>query len=162
MRVQRFSKQSEIAAPPAVVFAWHEQPGAVERLTPPWERVEMVQRATGLQTGARAVFKVYTGPFWRRWVAEHIEYEPPHLFADIQRQGPFAYWQHRHWFEPTARGTTLMIDEIDYALPLGWLGEWLAGGFTRAKLQRMFDYRHQVVAEQLNNDGSWNNRQTTS
>jgi hypothetical protein len=162
MKTRRFIKQSEIAAPPAAVFAWHEQPGAVERLTPPWERVEMVQRATGLQPGARVVFKVYTGPFWRRWVAEHTEYEPPHLFADIQRQGPFAYWHHRHRFEPTTKGTTLMIDEIEYALPLGWLGELVAGNFTRAKLQRMFDYRHRVVAEQLNNAEAWNNRRTTS
>lgn len=148
--MQRFSKQSEILAPPDVVFAWHEKPGAVERLTPPWERAEMIQQATSLQVGARVIFKVYTGPFWQRWVAEHTEYEPPHLFADIQRQGPFAYWYHRHRFEPTAHGTTMMIDEIDYALPMGWLGELVAGSFTRAKLQKMFDYRHQVVAEQLN------------
>ena len=110
----------------------------------------MVQRATGLHVGARVIFKVYTGPFWRRWVAEHTEYEPPHLFADVQRQGPFAYWHHRHRFEPTERGTTLMTDEIDYALPLGWLGELFGGAFTRVKLQRMFDYRHQVVAQQFN------------
>jgi ligand-binding SRPBCC domain-containing protein len=150
MKVQRFCKQSEILAPPAAVFAWHEQPGAVERLTPPWERVEMVQRATGLQVGARVIFKVYTGPFWRRWIAEHTEYHPPHLFADVQRQGPFAYWHHCHRFEPTARGTTLMTDEIDYALPLGRLGELFGGAFARARLQQMFDYRHQVVALQFN------------
>jgi hypothetical protein len=150
MKVQRFSKQSEILAPPAEVFAWHEQPGAVERLTPPWERIEMVQRATSLQVGAQVIFKVYTGPFWPRWVAEHTEYDPPHLFADVQRQGPFAYWRHLHRFEPTEDGTTRMTDEIDYALPLGRLAEFVAGDFTRAKLQRMFDYRHQVVAAQFN------------
>lgn len=144
--MQRFSKQSEILAPPDVVFAWHEKPGAVERLTPPWESVEMLERATGLHVGARVVFKVFTGPFWQRWVAEHTEYQPPHLFADIQRQGPFAYWHHRHRFEPTAHGTTLMTDDIEYALPLGWLGEFFGGAFTRRKLQRMFDYRHKVVA----------------
>lgn len=144
--MQRFSKQSEILAPPDVVFAWHEKPGAVERLTPPWESVEMLERATGLHVGARVVFKVFTGPFWQRWVAEHTEYQPPHLFADIQRQGPFAYWHHRHRFEATAHGTTLMTDDIEYALPLGWLGEFFGGAFTRRKLQRMFDYRHKVVA----------------
>ena len=149
MKTQRFIKQSEIAAPPEVVFAWHEQPGAVERLTPPWERVEMLERADNLHVGARFVFKVFTGPFWQRWVAEHTEYQPPHLFADVQRQGPFAYWYHRHRFEPTNRGTTLMTDEIEYALPLGWLGEVFGGAFTRKKLQRMFDYRHQVVIEQM-------------
>ena len=66
-----------------------------------------------------------------------------------QRRGPFAYWRHRHRFEPTARGTTLMTDEVEYALPLGWLGELIAGGAVRARLQRMFDYRHRVVAEKM-------------
>ena len=149
MKTQRFIKQSEIAAPPEVVFAWHELPDAVERLTPPWERAEVVEKSKGLQVGARVIFKVFVGPFSRLWVAEHIEYEPPHLFVDIQRQGPFAFWLHRHRFEPTGRGTTLMTDDVEYALPLGWLGELVAGAFSRKKLQRMFDYRHQVVAEQL-------------
>jgi ligand-binding SRPBCC domain-containing protein len=149
MKMQRFIKQSEIAAPPETVFAWHEQPGAVERLTPPWERLEVLEHPDGLRVGTRVVFKVRTGPFRRLWVAEHTEYKPPHLFADIQRQGPFAYWYHRHRFEPAPRGATLMIDEIEYALPLGWLGELVAGNFARDKLERMFDYRHRVVAEQL-------------
>lgn len=149
MKIQHFRKESEVLAPPSEVFAWHEQPGAVERLTPPWERVEMVQPATGLHAGAEVIFKVFTGPFSQLWVAEHTEYDPPHLFTDVQRRGPFAYWRHRHRFEPTERGTTLMIDDIEYALPMGWLGELFGGAFTRAKLQRMFDYRHQVVAEQF-------------
>lgn len=150
MTKQRFVKQSEVSAPPVEVFAWHERPGAVERLTPPWERVEMIERGDGLRVGTRVVFKVFAGPFARLWVAEHVEYDPPHLFADVQRRGPFAYWYHRHRFAPTAQETTLMIDEVEYALPLGGLGAWLGGGFVRAKLQKMFDYRHQVVQQSFN------------
>lgn len=149
MKRRRFIKQSEIAAPPAAVFDFHEQPRAVEALTPPWERVEVVEHAGGLSVGTRVVFKMFIGPIPRLWVAEHTEYVPPHLFIDIQRRGPFAYWCHRHRFEPTAQGTTLMTDEVEYALPLGWLGELIAGGAVRAKLQRMFDYRHRIVAEKM-------------
>lgn len=149
MKTRRFIKQSEIAAPPAAVFAFHEQPRAVEALTPPWERVEVVEHAGGLSVGTRVVFKVFVGPISRLWVAEHTEYVPPHLFVDIQRRGPFAYWSHRHLFEPTAQGTTLMTDEVEYALPLGWLGELIAGRAVRAKLQRMFDYRHCIVGETM-------------
>ncbi|HMV85877.1 MAG TPA: SRPBCC family protein [Blastocatellia bacterium] len=138
---------TEIPASPELVFAWHEQPGAVEKLTPPWEKVEMVERGNGLRVGTRVVFKVFTGPIGQKWVAEHVEYDPPRLFADIQRQGPFVYWYHRHRFEPTAAGTTLMIDDIEYELPFGWLGELVGGGFTRAKLEKMFAYRHQVVQD---------------
>jgi ligand-binding SRPBCC domain-containing protein len=146
---QRFIKQSEVAAPPEAVFAFHEQPRAVEALTPPWERVEVVEAPGSLLPGTRVVFKIFLGPFSRDWVAEHTEYVPPRLFADIQRRGPFAYWYHRHRFEPTPQGTTLMTDEVEYALPFGWLGELIAGRAVRAKLQKMFDYRHRVVAEQM-------------
>lgn len=151
---QKFIQTSEIQAPCEEVFAWHERPGAVLELTPPWEQVEMVERGAGLQVGTRVVFKIHNGPLSQTWVAEHVEYAPPHLFADVQRRGPFAHWYHRHRFEPTPRGTTLMTDEIEYAVPLGWLGELVAGWFVRAKLKKMFDYRHQVVAKAFQNSVS--------
>lgn len=147
MSRHKFIKTSEIHASQQEVFAWHELPGAVERLTPPWEKVQMVKRGDNLQVGTRVIFKVFTGPIPQTWVAEHVEYDPPSLFVDVQRQGPFAYWHHRHRFEPTERGTTMMIDEVEYELPFGWLGDFFGGAFTRSKLQKMFDYRHQVVLD---------------
>ena len=149
MRVRKFIKQSEIEAPPDAVFAFHEKPYAFAELMPPWEKAEIVQPAGGIQPGSRAVIKTYVGPFPQIWEAEHVEYIPNRLFADVQRRGPFAYWYHRHRFEPTDRGTTLMIDEIEYALPWGWLGDLLAGRVVRKKLARVFDYRHQVLAEKF-------------
>ncbi|NOT60480.1 MAG: SRPBCC family protein [Acidobacteria bacterium] len=145
MKKQTFIKQTEINATPAELFAWHERPDALERLTPPWEKVKVLERGNGLAVGTRVVLQMVGGPLPLRWVAEHVEYQPPHLFADVQRKGPFAYWYHRHRFEPTARGTTLMTDEIEYAMPFGQLGEWVAGWFVHKKLQRMFDHRHRVV-----------------
>ncbi|MFZ4627626.1 MAG: SRPBCC family protein [Blastocatellia bacterium] len=147
MERQRFIWESEVPASPEEVFAWHEAPGAVEKLTPPWEKVQMVERGESLAVGTRVVFRVQAGPFWKTWVAEHVAYDPPYLFADQQREGPFAYWLHRHRFERTERGTTRMIDEIEYTLPLGWLGQLGGGIFTRAKLTKMFTYRHQVVLD---------------
>ncbi|MGE0886202.1 MAG: SRPBCC family protein [Blastocatellales bacterium] len=147
MSRHKFIKTSEIPASQQEVFDWHELPGAVERLTPPWEKVQMVERGDNLQVGTRVIFKVFTGPISQTWVAEHVEYDPPSLFVDVQRQGPFAYWHHRHRFEPTERGTTMMIDEVEYELPFGWLGDLFGGAFTRSKLQKMFDYRHQVVLD---------------
>lgn len=151
MSNQKFMHTSEIQANPASVFAWHERPGTVEELTPPWEKVEILERGNGLQIGTRVVFRIHSGLWPQTWVAEHVEYAPPHLFADVQRRGPFAYWYHRHRFELTPRGTTLMTDEIEYKLPLGWLGELVAGWFVRAKLKKMFEYRHQVVAKAFHN-----------
>jgi len=145
VRTHKFILESEVPASPDEVFAWHELPGAVERLTPPWEKVEITERAATLQVGTRVVFQIVMGPLRKTWIAEHVEYDPPHLFTDVQREGPFAYWRHQHRFTATDRGTTLMRDEVEYALPLGLVGEIFGGAFTRAKLRRMFEYRHQVV-----------------
>lgn len=150
MKIRRFIKQTELEAPPEEVFAFHEQTGAMMKLMPPWERTEAIKLPDDIRVGARTILKTRIGPFWRTWEAEHSEYVPGRLFVDVQRQGPFAYWQHRHRFEPTPKGTTLMIDEIEYALPMGWLGDLLGGAFVRAKLQRVFDYRHQVLEEKFN------------
>ena len=37
-----FERAVRIARAAEEVFLWHERPGAFARLTPPWERVEMV------------------------------------------------------------------------------------------------------------------------
>jgi uncharacterized protein (TIGR01777 family) len=53
---------------------------------------------------------------------------------------------HTHRFEAVTEVQTRLSDHIDYRLPLGALGRFVAGGFVRAKLQRMFNYRHAVTA----------------
>jgi ligand-binding SRPBCC domain-containing protein len=139
----RFIKESRIAAPPEAVFAFHESPGALERLTPPWEKVEVVEGGTSIRPGSRVVLRTRLGPFSLRWIAEHTEYDPPRSFADRQVSGPFASWSHRHQFEDDGAGGTLLRDEVEYEPPLGWLGRRLGGRYLEGKLRSLFDYRHE-------------------
>jgi ligand-binding SRPBCC domain-containing protein len=149
MKMQKFIKQTELQASPEEVFAFHEQPQAIMQLMPPWERTEAIQFPDNLKVGARTVLKTYLGPFSQTWEAEHTQYVANRLFVDVQRKGPFAHWEHRHRFEPTGKGT-MMIDEVIYALPFGWLGNLLVGAFVKAKLEKVFDYRHKVLEERFN------------
>jgi ligand-binding SRPBCC domain-containing protein len=135
-----FVKESRIAAPPATVFAFHESPGAFLRLSPPWEKVELLEGGDSLKPGARAVIRTKVGPFWVKWVAEHTDYEPGRMFADRQIEGPFARWEHRHLFLDDGKGGTRLVDEVDYEPPLGRL---LSGGMLEDKLRRLFDFRHE-------------------
>jgi ligand-binding SRPBCC domain-containing protein len=141
----RFVKESRIGAPPDRVFAFHESPGALSRLTPPWEALEVIEGGTSIKPGSRVVLRMRVGPFQVRWVAEHTEYEPGRLFADRQVSGPFARWHHRHWFLDDGQGGTLLRDEVEYEPPLGSLGRLVAGRFLEKKLRKTFDYRHQVT-----------------
>lgn len=144
----RFVKETRIAASPDAVFAFHESPGALARLVPPWENVRITEGGGSLHIGSRVVLKSALGPIRLTWVAEHMEYAPPHLFADRQVSGPFAKWYHRHHFLDDGHGGTILRDEVEYELPYGWLGQ-LGSSFVKRKLDRMFDYRHQVTKQTL-------------
>jgi uncharacterized protein (TIGR01777 family) len=144
-----FVRRCRVDAPAEEVFRWHTRPGALERLTPPWEPVEVVERSGGVGDGDRAVLRMRMGPFRRRWVAEHRDYQEGHHFRDVQVAGPFASWEHTHTVQPEGAGTCTIEDRIEYALPLGPVGRLLGGGLVRRKLERAFAYRHEVLRHDL-------------
>ena len=145
----RFVKESRIAAPPSEVFAFHEAPGAFERLAPPGRKLEVLEGGDSIRDGARLTFRTALGPLPITWVAEHSEYDPPHGFADRQVSGPFASWFHRHRFLDDGEGGTILRDEVDYQPPLGLLGRLLAGPLLVRMLRQMFDHRHEVTKRLL-------------
>jgi len=74
MAAEVFVRRTRIDAPVGEVFRWYARPGALERLTSPWESVELVERTGGIEDGARAVLRMRIGPLRRHWVAEHRHY----------------------------------------------------------------------------------------
>jgi hypothetical protein len=144
-----FSARSRMPVEATELFAWHAREGAFERLTPPWERVEVVERAgDGIREGARMVVRLHVGPVAQRWEARHTKYIEGSLFQDEQVSGPFSRWVHTHrmWPEPP---TSVLEDEVVYAPPLGAAGRALGGGMIRGRLEPMFAYRHAVTREDL-------------
>jgi ligand-binding SRPBCC domain-containing protein len=95
-----FVQRCRIAAPAEVVFGWHASPGALERLTPPWERVTVAERTGGIEDGSRVVLRVGVGPLRVGWTAIHRGNVEGRQFRDEQVEGPFARWIHTHSFQP--------------------------------------------------------------
>ncbi len=147
--MRTFVRRSRIDAPAEDLFAWHERPGAFERLTPPWERVRVVERSGGIRDGDRVVLEVPAGPFRARWSIQHRGYESGRSFEDVQTSGPFRHWRHVHRFIPDGPGASFLEDEIEYALPLGMLSEPLAGSIVEGRLARLFAYRHRTTRDDL-------------
>lgn len=117
-------------------FAWHERPGALTRLSPPWQPVGVRQEATSLRDGV-AVLGL---PGGRRWVATHLpeEYDAPHRFADRLTSRPFVVplpWLHRHELTDED-GRARLTDRVSTPVP-------------DRVLRPMFDYRHRQLADDL-------------
>ncbi|OYW13132.1 MAG: hypothetical protein B7Z55_17360, partial [Planctomycetales bacterium 12-60-4] len=149
MYVSQFRKRSLLPVDAATAFAWHERPGALQRLMPPWEQTQVIRPPNGLAPGTRVELKVRIGPFPKRWIAEHTRYMPAREFQDVQVAGPFAKFEHTHRILPRDEKSSWLEDEIDYAPPGGWLGNYFSGQFIRQQLQRMFRYRHAMTAADL-------------
>jgi ligand-binding SRPBCC domain-containing protein len=89
------------------------------------------------------------------WQARHLGWrwrlrsritalERPHHFADVQVQGPFASFEHHHYFEPVESGTR-MVDTWEHRAPLGPLG-WLADHLFLARyMRRLLETRHAAL-----------------
>lgn len=140
----RFTRTLDVACPAATLWAFHERPDAFALLLPPWERAVIVQPPTSLAIGTRVIIRQYLGPFWLTLTAEHVAFEPGHMFADRMSGGPFKSWLHRHIVEPTATGSRL-TDDIEYELRGGALANLVAGRYAEKRLDRMFTHRHEVT-----------------
>ena len=86
MMRRTFERRTRLEAPAEEVFGWHARPGALERLSPPWDPPVVESRTGGIEdAGARVVLRV--GPLRQRWVAEHYAAVPGREFRD-RRTGP--------------------------------------------------------------------------
>ena len=79
-----------------------------------------------------------------RWTTEITHVKEPYYFVDEQRFGPYAMWHHQHHFKEVDGGIE-MIDEVNYAIPFGWIGQLANWLFVSRKVNAIFDYRFEVL-----------------
>jgi uncharacterized protein (TIGR01777 family) len=148
--------ETPLPASAQAVFDWHVRPGnarhALPLLSPPTENITL-EKVSGpvSQPGSQTTFRLgVLGPLFIPWVAEHQNYQPGESFQDRQVRGPFASWLHTHQVKPITEQTCVLIDHIDYQLPLGRLGAWgdaILGHPIEKKLRALFNYRHHVMVQ---------------
>jgi len=85
---------------------------ALNRVPPPELAAGSGQKAAGVGSSIVTSFRVFSFlPIRRRWVARITEFEWDRYFADVQDEGPFKSWHHRHEFASARRngaeGTTI-------------------------------------------------------
>jgi hypothetical protein len=143
---------SDLPVPVADVWAWHQRVGALGRLLPPWEPIELVSQDAGVGEGARTTVRVGIGPVGVEWISEHLAPDPPYAFTDFQVEGPFARWQHRHLFSSLEDGGCEVEDRIEYELPFEPCSGLAVGRLMRERVERGIAYRHRVLARDFERD----------
>jgi len=134
---------------PEGVFDWHERPGALERLTPPWGDVEVLHRSGGIQDGGKVSLRIKRGPTSFRWDLTHRDYVYGKQFRDEQVKGPMESWVHTHTFSERPGGGTIAEDDIELEAPLGAAGAAVGPAFIKGELERLFRFRYQRLFTDL-------------
>lgn len=125
------------------LFAWHERPGAFQRLAPPWQEIRLISQSGGIRDGGSVVFRSRAGPIPFTWHAAHSGFLPGQRFVDEQRKGPFAHWVHTHEITPgVMSGTSVLTDTVQFSLPFHSLTWRFAGPGIKRDLERLFAFRH--------------------
>ena len=129
----------------ADTFAVFEDPHNLAKITPSWLnfQVKTPGRVT-MRKGAEITYRIKWLGLPMHWKTLIVEYEPPFLFVDEQAEGPYSLWRHHHTFKPMAEGT-LVCDHVDYALPVGILGDLAHRAVVARQLLEIFRYRQQEL-----------------
>ncbi len=153
MVIHTFTQSLRLPRSAHEVFAWHEQPGTLAKLISPGDPVRVVEHQAGRQgplgDGARVILRIGYWPLVIHWVAIHEGYEPGRQFIDVQVRGPFAFWRHTHTITGEGSDAALLTDHVEYALPLGKVGNAVAHRAVRVRIEKMFEWRHKVTADEL-------------
>ncbi|MDB6108664.1 MAG: cell division protein [Pedosphaera sp.] len=141
----RISLRTEINAP-------------IERVFDLARSIELHEHSTHV-TNERAVGGVTSGLIglgqevtWRArhfGIVQHLtvkitKLDRPKHFQDVMVSGAFKSMQHDHTFREQGTGT-LMIDQFDFAAPLGWLGRCAERLFLKSYMRRFLIQRNQIL-----------------
>lgn len=156
--------------PVGTVFAFFASPMNLPPLMPRWQQARIEEaimtpappppegaakniNAAGAGTKMILSFRPFPkAPFRLNWHARIEEFVWNDHFCDVQDNGPFEYWRHRHSVKAETRGEvsgTLLKDELEYAFrggPLGGLANAIAG---RRQIEAIFAYRQEQALKLL-------------
>jgi len=139
--------EQRLALPPERVFPFFSDPRNLEKITPDFLRFRVLGMTTPeIADGTLIDYALRLHGIPVRWQSRIESWTPNRRFVDEQIRGPYAWWHHTHEFEPDAGGT-IVRDRVRYRLPLGALGESVAGWLVRRDLAAVFDFRRKRIAE---------------
>lgn len=149
MKVYTLKKSQRLPIDLATAWAFFSDPRNLAQITPPGLQFKCLDEFAEMRPGLILKYRVRPLPGYRAtWVTEITHVEPPHFFVDEQRAGPYRMWHHQHHFRelPDGRGIE-MLDEVNYALPLGWLGQLFHKPVVLRELEKIFEFRRTTLVE---------------
>lgn len=137
-----FQKRSIMKTTLDRMIAFHEDPAALRRLTPPPIFVQLHEDTRTALNHGDVVFTLWFAVIPLKWHVRHEELPAGQVgFADRLLKGPLAYWRHEHIFTPVEGGVEL-TDRVTLEHKPGLPGLLTRLAFDGLPLAFLFFYRH--------------------
>lgn len=145
MKIYRLTREQKLPVSIQEAWAYFSTPKNLSEITPEDMRFRILSKPEPMYPGQ--IINYFVTPMLgvsMRWTTEITHVVEQKYFVDEQRFGPYAFWHHKHFFEADGSGV-ICRDEVDYALPFGFLGRLAHILFVRKKLESIFDFRHRKL-----------------
>ena len=140
--IHKLERTQVVPIPIAEAFEFFANPRNLERLTPDLVHFQFL-KAPPEKVSAGTILeyrlRIYGVPV--KWRTRIESVEPPNRFVDVQDKGPYAMWRHTHSFRKVDASHTEIRDHVEFAMPLGPLGEIAYRLLVAGSLREIFDYR---------------------
>lgn len=144
MKTERCIRRVRLDAPAQRAFAWHARSEAFERLVPAWRDVERFAASAAPSKETEIRWRERRG-LWRIPCVTRLRgLRPPSEFTEERVGGLFPPRIHVHRFEAEGATSCAYVEEVEFRVPRGFVGERLC-----AEMQRLLFYRHSVLRHDL-------------
>ena len=145
-----FQRSVLLHASPGDVYAFHEDPRNITKISPPSLRVELVECSVPARAGEAFRLKVVQFGLPIEWIGFWEDAVPQERLVDVARKSPFRHWRHHHIFQSEGEGV-VMIDRVEYAVdpghlgPFGFLARLADATVMKVVFTAMFLARHRAT-----------------
>ncbi len=147
MKIHTLYRKQFLPIPMRTAWDFFSTPSNLGSITPKHMNFRILYKSGGdkMHEGQIIKYKITVLPLVRvNWVTEITQVKNFEQFTDEQRVGPYALWKHTHTFKEVAGGVE-MTDHVEYAIPLGPIGELAHRMFVGREVNRIFDHRFKVL-----------------
>ena len=130
-------------------WAFFSKPDNLKEITPPSLGFNIISKYHGEKMYAGQIIEYTVKPILGiplYWMTEITHVADEKYFVDEQRFGPYALWHHQHHFKEV-EGGVLMRDILNYAIPLGPLGQFANLVFVKGQIDKIFSFREKAIIE---------------